>query len=416
MTRFYVPCPSCKLPIRGRSHGESLETHRVEFEAERFNSKSEPDLIVTVDPNVPARYEATQMLDGLGSAPTMTLLWLIGDDQANNFFMYLSRGRQAIEDLWPKVRRIYEYYLEGDWDRFNTSCQVLFNDSWDIPNTTHERTTLAHHALSVVLEAIVDDEHSASATFLSRWLRKQTAALDHASYVNFARGDVENVMTLQRRVFDVIDLFVQRFDSWQIGMLRRLIPENNLPQLNKLRLFRDEFDILRDLYQQAFEVIAKTLRYPVAAQNSILRDDPNIFGTKIPERLTRKNNPASITAFDKLPNFEKLQYVAQVPGWNAWASLLDNKTRNAIGHGTVRHDLRSGLVISDNVPDGVPYLDVVADVYGIFDALCVTMQVLRGLRIASSPDFSTQSAALHAKILTAIKSGTAAHVDHRTPS
>jgi hypothetical protein len=405
MTRFYVPCPSCRLPIRGRSHGADLDTHRVEFDAELFRGDNEPDIVVTVDPNVPARYEATQMLDGLGSAPTMTLLWLIGDEQANNFFMYLSRGRQAAEDLWPKVRLIYEYYLEEDWGRFNKSCQALFDESWKIPTTTHERATVAHHALGVTLKAIVDDEHPASATFLSRWLWKHTAALDHGSYVDFARADVENLTTLQRRVFDVVDLFVQRFDSWQIGVLRRLIPDENLPQLDNLRLFRDEFDILRDLYQQAFEVIAKTLRYPVAAQNSVLRDDPNSFGTKIPETLTRKTNPASLTAFDRLSNFEKLQYVAQVPGWNAWASLLDNKTRNAIGHGTVRHDLRSGLVISDNVPDGVPYLDVVADVYGIFDALCISIQVLRALRIASSPDLTAQSDALHAAVLAALKSG-----------
>src|SRR4051812_13385999 len=94
MTRFYVPCPSCKFPIRGRSHGEELSTHRVEFEAEWFIGKIEPRLVVTVDPNVPSRYEATEM-GGPGTAPTITLVWLVGNDQAQNLFMHLSRGRQA---------------------------------------------------------------------------------------------------------------------------------------------------------------------------------------------------------------------------------------------------------------------------------------------------------------------------------
>lgn len=61
MTRFYVPCPSCKLPIRGRSHGEDLYSHRVDFDAEWFKGE-EPDLIVTADPNVPSRYEAVSIL------------------------------------------------------------------------------------------------------------------------------------------------------------------------------------------------------------------------------------------------------------------------------------------------------------------------------------------------------------------
>ena len=34
MTRFYVPCANCRQPIRGRSQGQDLETHRVDFEAE----------------------------------------------------------------------------------------------------------------------------------------------------------------------------------------------------------------------------------------------------------------------------------------------------------------------------------------------------------------------------------------------
>lgn len=391
MTRFYVPCPTCKLPIRGRSHGEELETHRVEFDAERFKGKDEPNLIVTVDPNVPSRYEASDMLSGVGSAPSMTLLWLVGDDLAENFFRYLGRGRHAAEDWWPRVRRVYEYYLAEDWERFNKAGRAIFEDYWPDPITTHERATYAHQALGVALKALVDDEWPASAMFLNRWLRKHSSAVERPAYVAFAQAEADSgtLATLQRRVFDVLDLFVQRFESWQMGMLRRLIPDRNLPLLDDLRLFRDEFDILRDLYQQAFETICKTLRYPIAAQNTIKRNDPGDFGPVVPSSLTRKTNPANLAAFEKLPNFEKLQYVAQIPGCEGWVGLLDNKTRNAIGHATVRHDLRTGRVISDNVPDGVPYLDVVADVYGIFDALCVSAQVLRGIRVVSSPDFKT---------------------------
>jgi hypothetical protein len=76
---------------------------------------------------------------------------------------------------------------------------------------------------------------------------------------------------------------------------------------------------------------------------------------------------------ERLSNFEKLQYVAQVPGRADWAGFLDNRTRNAIGHGFVRRDLRTGLDISDNEPAGVWYLEVIADVYGIFDALSAAL-------------------------------------------
>ncbi len=196
-----------------------------------------------------------------------------------------------------------------------------------------------------------------------------------------------SVPGLQRAVFELLDLFIQRFESWQMGLLPRVMPEERLPLLDDLRLFRDEFDILRDLYQQGFEMICKTLRFPVAAQNTVRRGRPDDFGSDVPSTLQRKSNPKTITAFDRLSNFEKLQYVAQVPGWDGWVSLLDNRTRNAIGHATARHDLRTGLVLSDTVPSGVSYLDLVAGVYDVFDALSICPQVLRMLWIVASPDF-----------------------------
>jgi hypothetical protein len=185
----------------------------------------------------------------------------------------------------------------------------------------------------------------------------------------------------------VIDLFVERFDAWQMGLLLRVMPEDRLVLLDEMRLFRDEFDILRDLYQQGFETACKVLRYLMAAENTVIRGQPNSFGTIIPPTINRRRSPSNIAGFERLSNYEKLQYVKQVPGWDGWAALLDNRTRNAIGHATVRHDLRTGLVISDAVPTGVPYLNVAGDVYGVFEALSLCLQVLRGMRIVSSPDF-----------------------------
>jgi hypothetical protein len=404
MTRFYVPCPTCKLPIRGRSHGEDLDSHRVDFDAEWFRGE-EPDLVVTTDPNVPSRYEAADMMSGIGSSAIFTLAHVVGDERMPDLMTYLPRGRTAAEAWWPKARRIYEYYLEADWERFNKAGSALFSDNWSDPATVHERATAAHQALGIVLKAITDDDYPASAAFLRRWMMKHTGALDHPAYRAFARAEADSgeLALAQRRVFDVLDLFVQRFDPWQMGILHRIVPEQNLPLLDDLTLFRDEFDILRDLYQQAFETICKTLRYPIAAQNAIKRGDPHDFGTSVPQILTRKTNPSSLATFEKLPNYDKLQYVAQIPGMEGWAGLLDNKTRNAIGHATVRHDLRTGLVVSDTVPAGVRYLDVAADVYGIFDALCISLQVLRGIRILSSSDFGKQAREEKASVQRALE-------------
>lgn len=387
MTRFYVPCPACRLPIRARSHGKELDSHRVEFDAEWYRGKDEPTLVVTTDPHVPSRYDAT-ILGQPGSGPTLTLLHLVGQERMHDLMRYMGGGRNAVDSWWPQVRRIYEYYLEGDWERFDKAGRAALKSKWQRVETTHERATAAHQAVGLVLSEIVGPSE-VSDRFLSRWMKKHTAALNSKDYIVFARSDAENdlISTFQRQVFDTIDLFIERFDSWQMGLLFRVMPGDRMLLLDEMRLFRDEFDILRDLYQQGFETTCKTLRYLVAAENTAIRGRLDDFGSSVPPLIRRKSNPRTVVAFEKLPNHDKLQYVKQVPGWEGWVSLLDNQTRNAISHASVRHDLRTGLVISDAVPSGVPYLNVAGDVYGVFEAIGLCLQVLRGIRIVSSPDF-----------------------------
>ncbi len=78
-------------------------------------------------------------------------------------------------------------------------------------------------------------------------------------------------------------------------------------------LFRDEFDVLRDLYQQGFETVCKTLRFAVAAQNTVKRRNPDEFGDQVPDGLNLKKNPTSLNAYDKLPNAARVAYVRQIP-------------------------------------------------------------------------------------------------------
>jgi hypothetical protein len=241
----------------------------------------------------------------------------------------------------------------------------------------------------MALSHVVDDNHEASAIFMGRYLRKHSAAVQNSHYRAFAIAEAESgrIEALQRSLLDVTDLFVQRFESWQMGALSRFIPDENREALSALRLFRDEFDLLRDLYQQGFEIACKLLRYPVAAQNVIKRASPESFGAEVPSGLTRKNNPSGMAAFEKMANADKLRYISVVPGWEGWAKMLSNKTRNDIGHATARHDLRRGLIISNKNPAGIPYLEMVAKVYGIFDVLSTCFQIVRQIRVVSSPDF-----------------------------
>ena len=324
----------------------------------------------------------------------MTLIHQVGEERDAALLEVLHRGRTAAEELWPKVRRIYEYYLVEDWKHFDKAGAATFND-WQSVSTTHQRATMAHQAAGIAAAAITDDIESAAAQHLHKGPR-QAHACTHVWAVRLfssARSDVASglVPGLQRSVFDAMDRFIGHLDAWQMGVLRRMVPSERLPLLEELTFFRDEFDILRDLYQQGFETVCKTLRFAIAAQNAVKRQDPNDFGDEVPDGTNQKANPRSLRAYDKLPNAVRLAYVRQVPGWEGLVGILNNRTRNVIGHASARHDLRTGRIVNDKDSIGVPYLDLAADVFGVFDALSMSLPALRAERVMSSPDFAETS-------------------------
>ena len=135
------------------------------------------------------------------------------------------------------------------------------------------------------------------------------------------------------------------------------------------------------------EVSCKCLWILMATQNSVKQDDPNNFGDTHPATVPSSRRASSIAQFNRLSNAHKLAYVEMVPGWEVLSKLLASQRRNAIDHGTARHDLLSGRVSSDKDPQGVTYLRFLEETFGVFEALAILMQVLRAVRIATSPDF-----------------------------
>lgn len=387
MTRFYVPCLHCDYPIKARMYGEELKDLRVEFDADQVNIEGNAldAPFVTVDPSVPSRLKGGER-GQLGTFPTMTLIQLAGDD-GHELLQVLQRGKDEASLRWPVIRRLYEYYLAEDWKHFDKAAADTYED-WKPVHTEHERATIANQAVGLFMAGVNGGSREATAQFVHRLGKKHTAALHSKAYRDelHALAKTGQIRSLQRQVFDEIGRFVESLPSWQMGILDRYVTDEARPELANLTLFRDEFDILRDRYQQSYELVCKVIKIALAAQNTVIRKDPNDFGP-VPAGVGIKASPTTLAMFDKMSTAHRLGYLRQVPKWEGFADLMNNKKRNAIGHASSRHDLRTGLVISDIDSNGVTYLDVCADVAGMFEALAVSLTILRWARIATSRDF-----------------------------
>ena len=390
-TRFYVPCPHCRLSIRGSMSGSELPTHRVHFECEIASSRDDlPDgtPVVTINPFVPSLYEADSFAP-IGAMPTLTLAQILGRDVFVEFETERHRALEAGDEMWPQVRKLFEYYLQGNAKMFTRVAQQYFGLEWE-PTTSHERTSVAYQALGLAAAMITGRTGTSSVTVIDRFARKHSAAMDRdPRHLQAFRSRGRASAALERDLFTELNRFVEHHESWEMGLLGRFVGPEEKAAFDELVLYRDEFSTVRDIYQHGFELACKCLWPLVAAQNTVKRSDPDDFGDVHPDVavVPLRKRPTSLRKFDELPSAYKIAYVARVPGWESFGLLLDNRRRNTIGHATAHHDLQTGRVVSDKDPVGMTYLDFLNETLGVFEALSTLAQVFRASRVPASPDF-----------------------------
>lgn len=393
---FYFLCPACGLPIQGELSGNSIENVRLEIGGDA-TSEAPGGRVTTADPNAPVLVTADSLKGDIwGGMTTMTLNYLCGE-RVLDYVTMCSRGIQFLEDDWPAVERSIRYYMNSDVARFESAAKktrlVLPKIGFA---TTHERASQLYNLVGIASVGIMEPSPTGT-QFIRRLSMKHTAALRHDSYRRYARDLLASgrLLETERRQLEEVLLFIDHAEAWRIGMLPRYMrPDIDLEQLG-WRVLRNEFSTLRDLYIHGFETVCRSLGPLVAAQNTIKRTNPDDFGDESPEGRpnAKLSPPVSMARYEGLVNADKLCFVRAIPGISNIANLLDGRLRNAIGHSSARHDLLSGRIVADKLPDGLAYLDFVAKVADVFEALTLVTQVTRFMRVASSPDFPADAEA-----------------------
>ena len=401
-TRFYFPCPHCRFSIKGSMSGTELSKHRIRIDCElqEWVGGQVSDLpVITVNPFVPSLYgaDSTMLVDSsckvdassvIGVFPNATLAGILG---GSNFICFENERHRSLDvsrRLWPEVRLLFQYYLQNNTKMFVRIAKEKFGVDRE-PTMDHERTSIAYQAIGMATTTIVGSTGCSAGKVIERFGRKHAAAMKRSlEYIRVFRKRGKALVALERDMFTELDRFVEQHESWEMGLLSRFVGSVEIGEFERLVLYRDEFSILRDLYQQGFELACKCLWPLIASQNTVKRNDPNNFGDDHPASVPPKLRVNSLKQFDKLSNAYKIAYVAQVPGWESLGDLLDNRRRNAIGHASARHDLQTGRIVCDTDPIGATYLDFLGQTLGVFDALSTLMQVIRASRVAASLDFT----------------------------
>ncbi|MGC9670841.1 hypothetical protein ACNTMW_30370 [Planosporangium sp. 12N6] len=283
--------------------------------------------------------------------------------------------------------RVLEYYLDGTSENYWSYLEREFPNIADIqPRSALTMHATAHHLWTLWLLAFAAgpwpsaEQESKSLTTMTLVHARAMAAPSYGDLVKRLET-TGKLAHIDRGLLNATKAMVATAPAWRSGAVRLGIAQSEIGSLSRLLLPQDEFPPLRDAYQQTFEAVCKSLSLLVASLNAEQNGDVSDFtGRSYTDTNGTTKSVNTLASYERLSNANKLAVIRADSRLAAMLDALDNRTRNAIGHASAHHDLRSGLVINDK-GDQESYFDFVAKVYRLTVPLMAAVGVVRGCRV-----------------------------------
>ncbi|MCK4849717.1 MAG: hypothetical protein KAT11_00120 [Phycisphaerae bacterium] len=332
---------------------------------------SNADQVTTLDSEMPSKPDAAEMWDP-GGSPFLLHRHIMGD-RFLEWRKRLDLFRSWAEHEWPALKRLISYYLDSNWGQFDVAGKGLLKKTWPDPTEIWQRHDYLHRLLDAAFMSLCVEMHYPD--MKKQWLESSLPPYaDSAKTAVFAANAVNNdvINRLQKSIFHCLELFMENRSALLPGLPVHMYPSGKSQAVLELRLFRDDFPALRDLYVATFESCHKVLRYVVGQLNIAKRGNPDAFA---------EGSPKNITAFERLVSAEKARRLREIPFLcDVWIELLDRDLRNAISHHGVHHDLSSGKLMFDGYPE-LPYLEFVAKGLALIHPILFAANVLKTMHV-----------------------------------
>ncbi len=365
---FFYVCPKCQAATKGALIWDGGAGTRLELaDGRKLKSEKHCTEVVTINPEIPAFAGAKSMAEPGGSAFITFFQWLGGDgiQQCQGAFYQM---RHLLDSDWNGLSRLTTYYLNRDWKHYDAALEGLLPEEHRSVSADWMREHHIHYLYELLFSAIwVLDPGKNFMEMKVAWNALWSPDRPHfKNLVPFAQAEVNTPLfeSTQRALFEQIGRYVNLMSAMFPGLLCDMLPEKHQPEVDRLRLFRDEFELLRDLYIQGFETSHKVLRWVIGTLNADIHGDPNRF-LPVPGMNPQVANrpPKNLDAFTNLPNASKRGWLIQFPEWHK--------------------RLPTGLIQRDDRPP-LPYTRFVQQVHRILHPLLACITVLKIMRIYST--------------------------------
>lgn len=385
---FFYVCPSCQAATRGALlwHGDARTSLELS-EGKKLDSEDACDATISINPEIPSVADA-KGLEELGGSAFLMFTSMMGIERWLAFQQATGRVLGIRASDGPALARLTTYYLNRDWPNFDKCLKTLTPSEHHDLSEKWKRDHIIHNLYDrwlLPIYALDDTPYypEMKKAFNALWTASRP---NFAALVSFANREstTDDFLNVQRDLFGHIAQYTKHLGGLLPGLLCNMLPAADQSKVDDFRLFRDEYEIFRDLYIQSFETCHKALRWVIGAVNADSHGASDKF--VIPAQVTGfpKNPPKNIDAFSELVSANKRKWLVDLPVWDQyWDVVFDRHLRNDIGHASARHDLRTGLIHRDMNPP-VAYTRFVQRVQRAIHALVSTLNAMKMSRIYSA--------------------------------
>ena len=344
---FAYPCPSCQIRLKGQFKLKP-ESPNIDIISSNFSilkdfsisktEKIDPLPIVTISTEIPIHklHHKNNLLEG-GSP----ILWL-PKNMGTAFIEWIETVKllqNFDNDKFSELlQRLVNYASIENWEQVENILEEL---DQDIKAKDNQQVIYMLHKLlsSIYVPLIKFDEMVAILD--EYYVHLNTCINNHkVEYVKMLNNyySIYGFSMFKKQVYETYYKIIKNFDSFITGLFHESIPENMKSDLANYRLFRDDYDMIKSLYQDIFELNSKSMFYIGSIVNLSKRNSPCHFASGI----------NSCNKFRKLTSFKKLEVLNEFTLLKDLISNVSRPMRNSIGHFGAEYDYVSGNLIFED--------------------------------------------------------------------
>jgi len=140
------------------------------------------------------------------------------------------------------------------------------------------------------------------------------------------------------KVFETHLRAIENYYAYIPGLAYEYFSSAAKKDINNYRVYRDDFNLIKSLYLDIFELLSRMLFYIGCIVNLSIRDDYQMYYTGM----------IKAKKFKKLPAYDRMFVLKELPKLEKFINNVQHPLRNNIGHFNVRYDFRKGVLAYDD--------------------------------------------------------------------